>query len=276
MIKSIVYSDRELLENVSNLYLGGEWIELDPTYSKGNFYKNTKQPRLKYDILPQVEGVERGDCRDLFIPSHSIKSIMFDPPFMFGAHGQTKNNQMNKRFTMFDSWNELVEMYKSSLKEFHRILKRSGYLIFKCQDYTDSKSTMTHCYVHNWAINLGFYPQDIFILNWQGGRIYNPNLIQRHARNTTVTIGYLKNEGDYKMTYSIRRYRECSHCGGRMYLESDIHGTYWGCMCGKQIDIKPSYSYSREVCATLPLSILRKVESIDANRGFAIIGEGMI
>ena len=182
VIKSIVYSDKELLEHISGLYLDGEWIELDPTYSKGNFYKGTQEPRLKYDIAPQIDGVEQSDCRDLLIPNHSIKSIMFDPPFMFGTHGQTKNNQMNKRFTMFDSWAELIEMYQSSLKSFYRILKNGGYLIFKCQDYTDSKSTMTHCYVHDWAKDVGFYPQDLFILVWQGGRIYNPNLTQRHAR----------------------------------------------------------------------------------------------
>lgn len=66
-----------------------------------------------------------------------------------------------------------------------------------------------------------------------------------------------------KMTYSIRRYTECSHCGGKMHLESDIHGTYWGCMCGKQIDIKPSYSYTREVYATLPIGLMRKVDTFD-------------
>ena len=62
-----------------------------------------------------------------------------------------------------------------------------------------------------------------------------------------------------EMTYSIRRYTECSHCGGRMRIESDIHGTYWGCMCGKQIDIKPSYSYTREVYATLPIELRHRV-----------------
>ena len=54
----------------------------------------------------------------------------------------------------------------------------------------------------------------------------------------------------------------CSKCGGRMRIESDIHGTYWGCMCGNQIDIKPSYSYSREVCATLPIGLRHRVVDI--------------
>ena len=101
---------------------------------------------------------------------------------MFGTHGQTKNNAMNKRFTMFDNWVNLEKMYRESLIELHRVLKRKGILAFKCQDYTDSKSTMTHCYVWDWAQEVGFYAKDLFILHWQGGRIYNPNLKQRHAR----------------------------------------------------------------------------------------------
>lgn len=101
---------------------------------------------------------------------------------MFGTHGQTKNNIMNKRFTMFDSFSDLCVMYQDSLKEFHRVLNKKGILIFKCQDYTDSKTTMTHCLVWQWAETLGFYAKDLFVLLANGGRIYNPKLQQRHAR----------------------------------------------------------------------------------------------
>jgi len=34
----------------------------------------------------------------------------------------------------FESFKELQEMYSSSLKEFYRILKQNGIVIFKCQD----------------------------------------------------------------------------------------------------------------------------------------------
>lgn len=181
LIKSISSSQEEIIKWIMRLY-SIDQFDLDPTYSKGVFYKNITPPKLKFDIAPQTPEVQQGDCTNLPLLDESVSSIMFDPPFMFGTHGQTKNNKMNKRFTMFDSFPELCIMYQDSLKEFHRILKTKGILIFKCQDYTDSKTTMTHCLVHNWAIMMGFYPKDIFILLASGGRIYNPNLKQRHAR----------------------------------------------------------------------------------------------
>jgi len=181
LVKSVSDSQDEILNWIIKLYCP-DGFDLDPTYSKGVFYKNVPEPRLKFDLSPQVRGVKQADCTNLPIESGSLQSIVFDPPFMFGTHGQTKNNKMNKRFTMFDSFPELCIMYQDSLKEFHRILNKKGILIFKCQDYTDSKTTMTHCLVYNWALQLGFYAKDLFILTARGGRIYNPALTQRHAR----------------------------------------------------------------------------------------------
>lgn len=181
VVSSVLYSDTEFFRAISKLY-GINKIDLDPCYSKGNFYKEMPEPKHKFDIEPQSEDIKKADCRDLGFVSGELKSIVFDPPFMFGTHGQTKNNIMNKRFSMFDSFAELESMYKDSLKEFYRILNIGGYLFFKCQDYTDSKTTMTHCLVWKWAIEQGFYPKDLFILVANRGRIFNPKLKQRHTR----------------------------------------------------------------------------------------------
>lgn len=181
LVKSVSKSQDEILKGVIQLYCP-QGFDLDPTYSKGIFYKYGQQPRLKFDLNPQVEGVQQANCTALPLGNNSVSSIVFDPPFMFGTHGQTKNNIMNKRFTMFNSFPELCIMYQDSLKEFNRILTKKGILVFKCQDYTDSRTTMTHCLVYQWAVTLGFYAKDLFILLASGGRIYNPKLIQRHAR----------------------------------------------------------------------------------------------
>lgn len=182
LIKSVSNSDKEILTNMRKLYLGGDRFDLDPTYSKGNFYKDIEQPKLKFDLNPQIDGVSWADCARLPLESNSVSSIVFDPPFMFGTHGQTKNNKMNKRFTMFDTFEELEYMYCGALFEFSRILDYNGFLFFKCQDYTDSKTTMTHCLVYNWATDLAYYAKDLYILVATSGRIYNPSLKQRHAR----------------------------------------------------------------------------------------------
>lgn len=166
------------------LHNQNEWIELDACYSRGTIWKHLKAPVFRFDIAP-INGTDTipADSKNLPLASNSVHSIFFDPPFMFGTHGQTKNNIMNKRFTMFDSWDDLKEMYIESLCEFYRVLIKGGLLIFKCQDYTDSKATLTHCHIHNWAVQVGFYPKDLFIYI-NNLRIYNPNLTQRHARKT--------------------------------------------------------------------------------------------
>lgn len=182
LIKSVGYSDTEILTNMCKLYLDSDEFDLDPTYSKGVFYREVSEPRLKFDLTPQAAGVAQADCTRLPLTSNSVRSIVFDPPFMFGTHGQTKNNKMNKRFTMFDTFEELECMYCGALFEFARILDYNGFLFFKCQDYTDSRTTITHSLVYNWATELGYYAKDLYILVATGGRIYNPNLRQRHAR----------------------------------------------------------------------------------------------
>jgi hypothetical protein len=183
VISSVGYSDKDIITSIIELHNNGQNFELDPCYSIGNFYKTTgiAVPKYRFDINPQVAGVIQADVKNIPLPANSIRSVIFDPPFMFGTHGQTKNYQMTKRFSMFDSFDELQNMYVGALKEFSRILVKNGIVAFKCQDYTDSKTTMTHALVYQWATDLGFYAKDLFILVF-GARIYNSTLKQKHAR----------------------------------------------------------------------------------------------
>ena len=41
---------------------------------------------------------------------------------------------------------------------------------------------MTHCYVWQWAQELGFYAKDLAILNIPKSKVYNGNLKQKHLR----------------------------------------------------------------------------------------------
>lgn len=111
-----------------------------------------------------------------------LNSIILDPPFLFGIHGKTKNYYSAKTHTIFNDWQELEYCYKGILANAHRVLKKNGICIFKCQDYTDSKTTMTHCYVWKWAMEQGFYVKDLAILNIPQHKIYNGNTTQRHLR----------------------------------------------------------------------------------------------
>lgn len=183
VIKSVMYNDKDILTAIKQLYLDGENFDLDPCFSKGKFYKGLDLPSIRMDKTPSIPGVQENDIiNGIPLNDKSIKSVIFDPPFMFGKHGKTDNNIMTKRFTMFDNWQQLENMYKKALQEFYRILIKGGIVAFKCQDYTDSKTTLTHCFVSLWAMEIGFKTEDLFILVFDKGRIWNSKLTQRHSR----------------------------------------------------------------------------------------------
>lgn len=71
--------------------------------------------------------------------------MILDPPFMFRTMNKSKLGANIARYTVLKDFNELETLYKGIIKEAHRVLKNKGLLIFKCQDYTNSKTTMTHC-----------------------------------------------------------------------------------------------------------------------------------
>jgi hypothetical protein len=188
--KSVFENEQELLKIIIDIHLKGK-IELDPMYFKGNFYKDgIERPDYYYDNNWEVcqkseldiSKPVQADATNLhWFKDGKFNNIILDPPFLFGIHGKTKNYYSSQTHTIFKDFNELEKLYKAILKEAHRLLKKGGILIFKCQDYTDSKTTMTHCLVYNWATELGFYADDLAILV-KPNKVYNGNLNQKHFR----------------------------------------------------------------------------------------------
>jgi len=180
--KSVFENEQELLQALIDIHLDGKDIECDPMYFKGNFYKNgINRPKHIFDINPQVLECKKGNASDLPLDDNSLNSIILDPPFLFGIHGKTKEYYSSKTHTMFQDLRELRTTYWAIIQEAKRVLKKKGVLIFKCQDYTDSKTTMTHIIVNEYAEFEGFYAKDLAILV-KPNKIYNGNLTQRHLR----------------------------------------------------------------------------------------------
>jgi len=173
---SIFQKDEEILKALSEIHLKGNWYDLDCTYSKGVFYKNIEQPKIKSDLFPISEDIIKSDSQNLyFIKNNKINSIIFDPPFLFRNRKAVNNDKICGRFSYFKSFDELILMYENSLKEFMRILKPRGYLFFKCQDMTDGKFYCSHNEIINIAKKLGFELKDIAIK-------YNKNKLQADAK----------------------------------------------------------------------------------------------
>lgn len=179
--KSVFDDEQELLKAILELHVGTPTFDLDPMYFKGNFYKSIPEPKYKFDISPVVLGCEQGDARNLPLKDSSASSMILDPPFMFGNHGKQRQYYSARTHTMYDDYADLLGNYQGIIKEAKRVLKPKGILVFKCQDFTDSKTTMTHILVHNLAVSSGFYAKDIAILV-KPLKVWDSTKKQRHFR----------------------------------------------------------------------------------------------
>ena len=170
VISTISYDQHEIIRNILDLHCP-TGIQLDPTYSKGNFYKKSgiEEPKYKFDIEPQAQDVIQANAENLPLKDKSINCIMFDPPFLSTSGKSLKldndNNKINKRFGVYPTEKALHQFYINALYEFYRVLKDKGILIFKCQDKVSSgKQYISHVFICNMAVEIGFYPKDLFIL----------------------------------------------------------------------------------------------------------------
>ena len=185
MIKTVSESQEEILLNILKLYKIDRF-EIDPCYSKGNFYKGeVPEPAHAFDIEPKDPDIIQSDARDLPFIMNSVESIIFDPPFLATKGPSLRladaSNQILKRFSVFPTEPELFKFYWQCLQHFYDILMPKGFLIVKCQDKVSSgKQYFSHIYIHNMAMELGFYPKDLFVLHnkskmigkWGGNQVH--------------------------------------------------------------------------------------------------------
>ena len=170
LIKSIGSDQGEIIRNILKLYVPEGKIDCDLTFSTGAFYNGTDiaLPQYRFDISPQRSDVAQADARHLPLADSSISCMMLDPPFL-ATKGKSLNgtdgNIINRRFGVYPDEKSLHRCYSGMLAEAYRVLKPDGILIFKCQDKVSSgKQYMSHVYILNEAVRIGFYPKDLFIL----------------------------------------------------------------------------------------------------------------
>ena len=188
LIKSIGYNQGEIIRNILKLHVPDGKIDCDPTFSTGAFYRNTgvDVPALRFDISPQRNDVVKADARHLPLADESISCMMIDPPFLATKGKSLKNrdgNIINRRFGVYSDEKSLHQCYSDMLSEAYRVLKPDGILIFKCQDKVSSgKQYMSHVFIINEAVRIGFYPKDLFILLAKSRLVATWQRNQKHSR----------------------------------------------------------------------------------------------
>lgn len=172
IIRSINFSQEEIINDILALHSSNNQIDLDVTYSKGVFYKNgvVNQPTYKTDLYPQTEDTIQSSSTDLPFEDNVFETVMFDPPFVIAGKTYKENEDANssiiaKRFSAYENYTELKHHYSATLKELYRVLKNKGIVIMKLQNTISSgKQHMTHYFTVNEALRHGFYVKDEFVL----------------------------------------------------------------------------------------------------------------
>lgn len=184
--RTVNNNDQDIIKAIIRIHNGGRNFDVDPTYSKGIFWKGLTPPELRFDINPQADGVQQASATNLPLEEGSVGSIMFDPPFVVRVDTAEPNGIIHNRFSSFRSIPELWDFYYNALREFHRILRPGGIVAFKCQDTIDGgKEYWSHFEIMKYAFELGYKVKDLFILYRGDNVLFSPNMkIQKHARKT--------------------------------------------------------------------------------------------
>ena len=187
LVKSTNYNQLKILEDIKRLYLNGKNFDSDLTYGNGAFYRKSTNPKYCFDIEPLDGHVIEACSTNVPLHDASIKSAVFDPPFLTYVRAARKGNGnmiMSGRFSGYWAYGELEDHYRATLKECSRILEKKGIMVFKCQDIIHNhKMHATHINVVNWAEEHGLRLKDLFVLNAKR-RLPAPNRKgkQKHAR----------------------------------------------------------------------------------------------
>ena len=222
VIKNINTDQHRILADIMHLYNNDEGFELDPTYSKGNFYGDFKwinengeketytipQPKYKMDVYPLTEDVQKLEIMgDFPLEDESVKSVNIDLPFVISVgpsmgNGNKNSNITSNRFSAFYPVANLVETYYHFLKEAYRVLKEDGILVWKCQRTITGGKTLNSPEM-SWlfAESLGFDCVDAFYLEGKTRLISGKVKHQEHSRSYVSVFYVFKKSHRKKIDY---------------------------------------------------------------------------
>lgn len=184
-------------------YLRTEWVTLDATFGRGNWWKKARPTILWAQDLrempepwPDVQYLAGIDFRHQPWDDDAFDACAFDPPYVcVGGRATTGTPDMHDRYGMTDaprSPRALQDVIDEGLAECARVTKPGGHLLVKVQDYVSSGSLWPGTfYTTQRALDLGLVVLDR--LEMIGSpRPQPPGRRQVHARRNLSTLLVLK------------------------------------------------------------------------------------
>jgi len=204
-----VGTNEELFPLILDLHVPAGAVVADVTYGKGIFWKNVPKDRCRLLRTDIKWGV---DCRRLPYEDEIIDCVVLDPPYMEGLYRRSKNHLAGSgtyaafRTTYSNGERTLdgpkyhdavLDLYFKAGREAHRVLKKYGVMIVKCQDEVSANTQrLTHVEIINEYKMLGFHAKDLFVLVRPNRPAVSRIKRQEHARkNHSYFLVFTKTDG---------------------------------------------------------------------------------
>ena len=194
----------DVFPRIMELYVAPRSVVADVTFGKGVFWRNV--PAGKYELLPT--DIQNGtDCRELPYGDGEIDCVVLDPPYMHSPGGTAHTshqafehhyrnngtgNRTNKKYH-----EAVLALYEDAGSEAHRVLRKRGILIVKCQDEVCSnRQRFTHVEIMQAYERIGFIAEDLFVVVRKNRPGVSRAVKQVHARkNHSYFLVFWKSDG---------------------------------------------------------------------------------
>jgi hypothetical protein len=166
--------------DILQLYVPKAARGCDVTHGKGAFWTPEAYSHVAADSY-FTDLADGGAClSDLPYGDQTLAYHVLDPPYICGAFRPKRAQQAHQRHSDFKArygnhngtgykgkyYHAAVEaIYTDGLREAWRVLRRGGIQITKCADEVSNHTQhLTHCFVVNAAVKLGFEVLDLFVV----------------------------------------------------------------------------------------------------------------
>lgn len=163
-------SNSEAFRDICRLYTRPNDIVGDLTYGKGVFWMkvDTGQYFATYFTDLAEDGV---DMRDTTYPDEMFDFLVIDPPYRYNPKTATHPAGWDKQYQVGKAPSNIqgvIKLYEDGAREAHRILRRGGFLVVKCQDTIQSSNQWwVHMILTESIEAMGFYLKDLAVVTGQ-------------------------------------------------------------------------------------------------------------
>lgn len=229
-----VGKNAELFADVLALHVPTGSKIADVTFGKGSFWRTVDLSRYELHASDvgtlecgacgiAVASITSGvDCRALPYGDASMDCIVLDPPYIEGFYrreaeqlaGAGSHAQFRDAYGGKDLHDDgapkyhaaVVDLYVKAGREAHRVLRRGGKAIVKCQDEISANlQWLTHVQIIAAYEAMGFYCKDLFVLVRENAPGVSRLVKQVHARkNHSYFLVFELPRGQRKMPMNTR------------------------------------------------------------------------